>query len=121
MAVDLGVELFCDSETGALQRPIAAKPLRLPDSVELDGDRLIYSWKGKRIDKNGHWRRPGRHMLDAFVKLGTASEDRILAYARKWGPLHLCKEHGWPLGHVSRKREVAQLQPGAAHGTRRRR
>jgi hypothetical protein len=37
--------------------------------------------------------RPGPGLLEGFVKLGDAPEDRILAYARKWGPLWLC-EHG---------------------------
>ena len=37
--------------------------------------------------------------LTAFLRVGDATDDEILRFARTWGPLGLC-EHGRPFGHA---------------------
>lgn len=103
MAVDPMVDEFCDPETGILERPIPTEPMDVPDFIELDGDRLIYSWWGARDSVEHGVAKPRAKMLESFVKLADGPDARILAFARRWGPLHLCAEHGWPLRHLRRK------------------
>ena len=38
-------------------------------------------------------------LLDAFVRLESAPDEAILAFARRCGPLWLCKDHDYLLGH----------------------
>lgn len=38
-------------------------------------------------------------LLDGFLRLETAADDAILAYARRWGPLWLCEAHDLPYRH----------------------
>jgi hypothetical protein len=40
-----------------------------------------------------------QRLLIDFARLALAEEAEILAFARKWGPLGLCKAHGWSMCH----------------------
>ena len=44
--------------------------------------------------------RSGAGMLEAFALLSEAGDEAILKYARKWGVLGLCAQHGKPMSHV---------------------
>lgn len=41
---------------------------------------------------------PSPHVLDGFMHLADADDERILSFARRWGVLDLC-EHGIPMTH----------------------
>jgi hypothetical protein len=41
----------------------------------------------------------GPGLLEDFLKLESASDEAILAYARRWGPLWLCPAHSLPWQH----------------------
>lgn len=41
---------------------------------------------------------PSPHVLDGFMHLADADDERILGFARRWGVLDLC-EHGLPVSH----------------------
>src|ERR1700681_1068740 len=43
--------------------------------------------------------RGGPGLLEDFLKLESAADDAILAYARRWGPLWLCPLHNLPWQH----------------------
>jgi len=45
------------------------------------------------------WVSAGPGLLDAFVSLAKASDEKILSYANRWGPLALCEKHKLPLTH----------------------
>jgi len=44
---------------------------------------------------NSLWARPGPGLLEDFLKLVRRPDEAVLAYARRWGPLWLCR-HGEP-------------------------
>lgn len=73
--------------TGAL--PFA--PLRIPWYIALAGDALFWSDNASRITTASD-----KGALNAFIKIKT--EDDILHFARRYGPLGLC-EHGLPPMH----------------------
>jgi hypothetical protein len=58
---------------------------------------------------------PGPGMLTDFVALAEAEESRILAYAKRWGPLCICG-HGLPCSH--NRHECAPLPADARHPER---
>src|SRR6266567_3425009 len=41
----------------------------------------------------------GPALLDAFLRLESATDEAILAYAQRWGPLWLCEAHDLPFRH----------------------
>jgi hypothetical protein len=93
--LDLG-----DSE-GSLDRPSDLLGWSVPPEVDLDGEWLIFR-RPIRTLQSGRRVLPlrkvkaGANLLSEFVTLQDASVDRILEYARKYGPLGLCK-HGEPI------------------------
>lgn len=74
-----------------------AQEWRVPEVIELDGDRLVYEYG------RGSWK-IGAHeeMLDRFYALAAGTDQEILEYALDYGVLRLCVhgrpkgwEHGW--------------------------
>src|SRR5207237_10053572 len=41
----------------------------------------------------------GPALLDAFLRLESGTDEAILAYAQRWGPLWLCDAHDLPFRH----------------------
>jgi len=99
--------------SGALERPIGARPLAVPREVVIEGERLRW-WTpvlgmpsspeavsreeldrclGKPLEAM-----PGDKMLESFVRLHRKSDQDIRNYAAKWGPLGICR-HGLPHTH----------------------
>ncbi len=77
--------------------PAAGWPL--PADVRVEGGALVY-----RLGEVGHRLvKPELAHLHQFVALATVPEgmlgERVLDYARKYGPLGLCPGHGLPKGH----------------------
>ncbi|MHB8992039.1 MAG: hypothetical protein ACYC66_10425 [Chloroflexota bacterium] len=82
--------------------------VRVPDSVTLaerpedggpkDGEDypyLVFKFRG-----NGEGRyEDHRGSLDQFIRLHDAPKDQVLEFARRWGPLGLCKAHARPCTH----------------------
>jgi hypothetical protein len=80
-----------------LKRPVRSGSLIVPKEIELDTRRSMLVWsyvKGERLVPAGD-----SQILEKFITLSTASDEAILAYAKKWGVLGLCEEHGLPYTH----------------------
>ena len=78
---------------GELERPLDGR-LAIPGKVELDGERLWWA-----ASPESHVRRPGPRVLLDFLALADGSGEHVRAYARKWGVLGICNEHGLPFSH----------------------
>jgi len=83
-------------------QPMASGLLFVPQEIELDGEFLTWSWvapwawseDGPKV----RYRHPKPGMLADFLRLEDARDDKILAYARRWGVLGIC-DHGLPCSH----------------------
>ncbi len=84
-----------DTESGRLERPLADDEWRVPGTVELDGDRLVWEWGDPA---HVRFSRSGNDLLEDFVRLADTPSDAIRDYARKWGVLRICA-HGEPMSH----------------------
>lgn len=96
------------NESGRLDRPVAEGKLSVPAEVKLDQQQGLLRW---RYSPEG---RPLKDvdqppsLLTDFVKLSTASDEQIRAFAAERGVLWLCKEHGLPATHDPR---VVMVRP----------
>jgi hypothetical protein len=71
----------------------------VPSIVELDEDSGMLTWRSTP----GSTRRvkPPRDLLKSFLELQDSEDAKIVAFAKKWGPLHLCAAHpGRPTSHL---------------------
>ena len=66
--------------------------VQVPARVELGGDCLIWSGMARHS-------KPPPTLLGSFAGLAIASDDKILDFAREWGVLYICRDHGWPSSH----------------------
>ncbi len=82
--------------SGNLGRPLQSNVLAVPARVELERDRLLWSWG--HGDKGPTETRATPELLTEFAALPDASDERILRFARRWGVLSIC-EHGLPASH----------------------
>src|SRR5712692_5228904 len=53
----------------------------------------------------------GPALLDAFLRLESGTDEAILAYAQRWGPLWLCDEHDLPFRHDPECRTFRDFEP----------
>jgi hypothetical protein len=116
-------EVLYDAD-GYIEQQLPADLIVVPPFIELADGRLVYAgyrlnerWRRRilartqgKLDKDNARElfkdlveevrpaRPRRGMLLRFCKLADAEDARILAFARLWGPLYLCK-HGLPFTH----------------------
>src|SRR4051812_13779671 len=72
----------------------------VPTTIRVDatGNRFgvpALAWHGDELHLKAH---AGPGLLEDFVKLARASDETILGYARRWGPLWLCG-HALPFSH----------------------
>lgn len=90
------------SEAGTFDRPHQERQYRVPAVIGVDCGLLIWRWD-KALTRNPP--RPKAHglgLLMEFMRLVDAQPETILAFARKWGVLEICK-HGLPSTHNCRK------------------
>lgn len=83
-------------EEAGLGRPLSIRPLYVPQAIELGGTRT-----NRRIQWSPRTSapvNPSAAVLNEFVGLGEATEERILQYAQRWGVLGICT-HGLPYSH----------------------
>jgi hypothetical protein len=82
------------TEAGTLDRPVAGHEWKVPEGIELAGDRLSWTWYTSRpwypSGRGPTYVQAGEGLLDDFVKLADGGAGKILAYARRWGVLGLC-------------------------------
>lgn len=85
-----------DKEEGGVRgESKATSSWRAPGRIELDPQRQeLRYWPGDEITIEDDER-----VLAEFVGLAEASDKAILDYARKWGVLELCRDHGLPRVH----------------------
>ena len=81
--------------------PYASKPLHiLSRDAKIQSGDVVWGAEPMRAKKMPYQPRDFT-LLAEFVKLADATDDRILKFARKYGPLGLC-QHGAALGHRDR-------------------
>jgi hypothetical protein len=92
-------------EEGEVDRPAAVPAWPAPAEVDLNGSWLVFRYpvrttaRGMRV-LGSRTRRAGADLLTEFIQLDEAPAERILAYARRYGPLGFC-EHGDPRHRLS--------------------
>lgn len=116
------LRLLADPD-GRMDQSFPADALLIPWLLELKGHGLLYAYDSpqalarpqpqltpselrdaRRMHELGLCllKAPSRRVLDEFVGLTTAPAEAILAFARRWGVLDLCK-HGLPFTHSVEK------------------
>jgi hypothetical protein len=96
------------TEAGKLDRPVAGHGWKVPEGIELAGDRLSWTWLTSA--KEPTYVQPGERLLDEFVKLADRGQGAILAYAKRWGVLGLCP-CGVPSTHLQLYAPQGLLHP----------
>jgi hypothetical protein len=86
---------MADRDTGHLQRAGFAATWRTPEEVWLEGDRLCWDYHGRYKKVT-----PTADLLDLFVRLSSADDERVLTFARTYGVLRLCEQHKLPVSHL---------------------
>lgn len=85
-------------EDGNFDRPYQGRQFRAPVILGNDDGFLLWHWEDK-VTSNPL--RPEAHGLDLlieFMNLADAPVETVLAFARKWGVLEICR-HGLPCTH----------------------
>jgi hypothetical protein len=89
--------IFTRSDGGGLDRLLEGSGGRPPAYVRVDNDLLYYGFRDDKGQQVSRERVPHRRgLLAQFVKLADAPVSDIVAYARRWGVLYICAEHGHP-------------------------
>lgn len=90
------------TQAGELDRLVSAGEIFVPQGIELYKNGIIWN-RWNRHPRPEQLTRPGPGLLESFLKLSDApddaADDAVLKYARRWGPLYLCKD-GLPVGHT---------------------
>lgn len=68
------------------------------DSTGIDGMILLAKALGARVQTLSRRTKGGKGLLDDFLRLASSTDQEILAFARRWGPLYLCR-HAMPFQH----------------------
>lgn len=82
-------------EGTSLERPVAVEAYHSLNQFRLEDGKLKIHPDAKRSVLIT----PSSGMLEEFVALADAEDDKYLQYASKWGLLELCKEHCEPVNH----------------------
>lgn len=80
---------------GKLERDLNPDSWSVPEVVSLRRGRLEWF-----LSTSARYVTPGRGLLEDFCKLADAPDERILAYAQRWGVLYVCV-HGELASHRS--------------------
>lgn len=76
-------------DAATLERPVAVQPYNSLNKFRLEDGKIKISPKAEKSVLIT----PSKGMLEEFVALADADENKYLEYACKWGLLDLCKEH----------------------------
>ncbi|PWT84126.1 MAG: hypothetical protein C5B58_05235 [Acidobacteria bacterium] len=68
------------------------------DTTGIDSLIVLAKAVGARVQTLSRRTKGGKGLLDDFIRLASASDQKILAFARRWGPLYLCR-HAMPFQH----------------------
>ena len=98
--------------SGSLDLPLPDYGWTRTRDVWLDDDRLVYGHDWANPNDTVLLQKHGTGLLDGFVRLADASPDNILAYARKWGTLGICR-HDLPWTHSLSTQGATFLRPGS--------
>jgi hypothetical protein len=82
-------------DAATLERPIAVQPYNSLNKFRIEDGKIKISPKAERSVLIT----PSKGMLEDFVVLADADENKYLEYACKWGLLDLCKEHHMITNH----------------------
>lgn len=85
-------------EAGNFDRPYQGRQFRAPVVSGNDGGLLIWHWEDKVTSSPLRPEAHGFGLLIEFMNLADAPVETILAFARKWGVLEICR-HGLPGTH----------------------
>jgi hypothetical protein len=95
------------TSTGEVGGPSITGEWKIPEGLGLDGDDLVW-----RVTlQGGPAPIPDRVLLEEFVELDGAQPECVLAFARRWGVLHICAAHGLPASHNPMPRGAALGEP----------
>jgi len=83
------------ADSASLERPVAIEAYNSLNQFRLEDGKLKIHPDARRSALIT----PSTGMLEEFVALADADEDKYLQYASKWGLLELCKEHYEPTNH----------------------
>ena len=75
--------------------PLRPGTISVPGRIELDQD--VLRWNV--VDPDTREKKAPTDLLERFVHLSDADPKRILDFARKWGVLGICEQHGLPHTH----------------------
>lgn len=89
-----GYSNLLDSDTANLEHRVAASSYKIRNSYEIENGYLKFSCNAELLEVT-----PSRGMLEDFVSLSNASDEKIRRFTCKYGILHLCKDHSMPAGH----------------------
>src|SRR5919198_6522733 len=99
-------DLILSSEAGVVDDAVLAIPLqanRQPASVTLarpaGAPCLTWGWRDSPEPIGREARPAAPECFWRFLDLADAPDDAILAFAREWGVLELCEQHGLPASH----------------------
>jgi len=84
----------------SLSAPASQTRWGVPEDLNLVGGHL--TWPRNGSVRPAELPGPAFPILDRFARLVSADDQEVLAFARKWGPLHLCR-HGLPASHLPRR------------------
>lgn len=90
--LDFGALLTQDA---VLERPVAVKPYQTFTKFRLEAGKIKLSRDAGR----GASVTPSRGVLEEFVSLADAPDEKYLTYAGNWGLLDLCEQHHAPTSH----------------------
>jgi hypothetical protein len=88
---------YLTDDEGLLDRPMAVSRLWVPPNIELLGNRLLWGNRAKDPWVEDMWlqddrrRVPSPDLLTRFVSLADSNAAAILEFARRNGPLQLCR------------------------------
>jgi hypothetical protein len=90
-----GFDGLLTRDAATLERPVAIQPYHSFNKFRIEDGKIKISREAKRTVLIT----PSKGMLEEFVALADADENKYLEYACKWGILELCKEHFSPTSH----------------------
>lgn len=82
------------TDAANLERPVAIQSYSSFNKFRIDDGKIKIS-----RDAKGQVITPSKGMLEEFIALAEADEDRFMKYASSWGLLELCKEHRMATSH----------------------
>lgn len=93
-------------EDGDSDRPYQGRQFRAPVVLGNEGDELVWRWEDKVKSTPLRREAQGFGLLVEFMNLADAPVETVLAFARKWGVLEICK-HGLPSTHSPRHADIS--------------